>query len=439
MGGNSVLGRVNRQDGPRVFAEGSVVVKRFVRLVTTWGGVAALFLAVSTVRAEPVTAGRKTDEPRLALKPHDRIVYIGGTFAEQMGTFGYLETIVTSRRPSAQLSFRNLGWSADTPTLQPRPLNFGDMHTHLTQQKADVIFLCFGMAESFAGQQGLPKFRGDLRKLIESLRAHTYNGKTPPRLVLVSPIAHETLGPDLPDPTVHNQQLKAYTSSMRRIAGKQQVPFIDLYAPTLALMQDGSGEKLTFDGIHLTQYGYWVAAQLMAKSLGLLPPRKPIEIDAAGKGSGVRMSVVNKTLPLPPRPSGARVHRSILQQTLRRVIVRNLKPGRYALKIDGAAITGPIDAAAWAKGVAVPDSPAAQQSAEKLRRAIVDKNQQFFYRHRAVNGEYIYGRRKKPFGVVNFPPEMKKLDRMVRERDGRIWKLAKPFSAQTFELGSATR
>jgi len=400
---------------------------------------AGLFPVVSLVRAESATRARKIGEPQLQIKPRDRIVYIGGTFAEQMGTFGYFETIVTSRLPSAQLTFRNLGWSADTPTLQPRPLNFGDMHTHLAQQKADVIFLCFGMVESFAGEEGLPKFRGDLRKLIESLRAHKYNGKTPPRLVLVSPIAHEAMGPDLPDPTVHNRQLRAYTSSMRRIAGKQRVPFIDLFTPTRALMQDASGEKLTFDGIHLTQYGYWVAGQLMARSLGLLPPRKPIEIDAAGKGDGVRKSVVNKTLPLPAAPAGAKVHRSILRQTLRTVVVRNLKPGRYVLKIDGRANTAPIDAADWAKGVAVPDAPAAQQVVEKLRRTIIDKNQQFFYRHRSVNGEYIYGRRKKPFGVVNFPPEMKKLDQMVRERDGRIWKLAKPFSAQTFELGAAAR
>jgi len=401
--------------------------------------VAALFQTSGSVWAEPVTGDKDSGKPRLEIKPHDRIVYVGNTFAEQMGTFGYFETIVTVRRPSAQLTFRNLGWSADTPTLQPRPLNFGDMHTHLMQQKADVIFLCFGMAESFSGEQGLPKFRGDLRKLIESVRLHKFNGKTAPRLVLVSPIAHEALGPDLPDPTVHNRQLKMYTSSMRRIAGKQRLPFIDLYSPTLALMQDGSGEKLTFDGIHLTQYGYWVAAQLMARSLGLLTPQKPIEIDAAGKGDGVRMSIVNKTLPLPPPPPGARVHRSILRQTLRRVVVRNLKPGRYALKIDGRAITGLIDASDWAKGVGVPDSPAAQQTVEKLRKIVVDKNQQFFYRHRAVNGEYIYGRRKKPFGVVNFPPEMKKLDQMVHERDGRIWKRAKPFSAQTFELGTAVR
>ena len=35
--------------------------------------------------------------------------------------------------------------------------------------------------------------------------------------------------------------------------------------------------------------------------------------------------------------------------------------------------------------------------------AVLEKNLQFFYDYRAINGCYIYGGRKAPFGVVNFP------------------------------------
>ena len=41
-----------------------------------------------------------------------------------------------------------------------------------------------------------------------------------------------------------------------------------------------------------------------------------------------------------------------------------------------------------------------------LHAAVQEKNLQFFYDYRAVNGCYIYGGRKAPFGIVNFPAEI---------------------------------
>lgn len=59
-----------------------------------------------------------------------------------------------------------------------------------------------------------------------------------------------------------------------------------------------------------------------------------------------------------------------------------------------------------------------------VRELVIEKDEQFSYRYRAVNGEYIYGRRREPFGTTSFPPEMKKLDENVAELDGRIWEAA---------------
>ncbi|MEW4563368.1 PVC-type heme-binding CxxCH protein [Bremerella sp. JC770] len=55
---------------------------------------------------------------------------------------------------------------------------------------------------------------------------------------------------------------------------------------------------------------------------------------------------------------------------------------------------------------------------------VKEKDLQFFYDHRATNGFYIYGGRKNPFGVVNFPAEFAKLRKMIENRDQRIWKVA---------------
>ena len=62
---------------------------------------------------------------------------------------------------------------------------------------------------------------------------------------------------------------------------------------------------------------------------------------------------------------------------------------------------------------------------DKLKAAVNEKNLQFWYDYRAINGCYIYGGRKAPFGVVNFPAEFAKLRKMVENRERRVWAIAK--------------
>lgn len=59
-----------------------------------------------------------------------------------------------------------------------------------------------------------------------------------------------------------------------------------------------------------------------------------------------------------------------------------------------------------------------------LRAAVLEKNRQFWFDYRACNAYYIYGGRKNPFGVVNFPPEFAKLRKMIAKREERIWAVA---------------
>lgn len=62
-----------------------------------------------------------------------------------------------------------------------------------------------------------------------------------------------------------------------------------------------------------------------------------------------------------------------------------------------------------------------------LKKIIDHKNQQFFYYYRAVNWEYIAGRRKEPWvqppgGPVSYPSELNKLEGMVKKLDSLVWK-----------------
>src|SRR5690349_8141004 len=162
----------------------------------------------------------------LTLQPHDHVVLVGNTLAERQMLFNHFEASLLSRFPALELTVRNLGWSGDTPALQPRPLNFGDAAQHLAAQKADVILAFFGLNESFAGEAGVAAFERDLEAWVTQQRAARYNGRTAPRLVLVSPIAQERLARLVHvDVEARNRDLARYTEAMRTLAARLDVPF----------------------------------------------------------------------------------------------------------------------------------------------------------------------------------------------------------------------
>lgn len=296
---------------------------------------------ISTTIFAAANSHAKGDQAHLELKPHDRIVLIGNTFFERMQDAGYFETLLHSRFPDKELVVRNLGWSADELTLRPRSKDFQDHGHNLEDHKADVIIACFGFNESFAGKKGLSKFEADLKKFIDTTLQAKYNGKSHPQLVLFSPIANENLKRHgLTDCKDNNQRIELYTASMKKIAKEKNVLFIDLFTPSKKLMESGDRD-LTFNGIHLTDYGYQQLAPAIDEALF-----------GQNKKTGSTVDMKN------------------------------------------------------------------------LRAEVLEKNRQFWYDYRAVNGYYIYGGRKKPFGVVNFPAEFAKLRKMIENRDKRIWAVA---------------
>ncbi|HVW02874.1 MAG TPA: PVC-type heme-binding CxxCH protein, partial [Planctomycetaceae bacterium] len=263
--------------------------------------------------------------------------------------FGNFETLLQSRFPELELVVRDLGWSADELTLRPRSQDFQNHGHNLADHKADVILAFFGFNEAFSGQAGLAKFNSDLEKFISETLGSKYNGQSAPRLVLVSPIAHEDMGQrSLPDGRRNNEDLKLYTAAMEKAARAHGVVFVDLFAPTLQLMEKAP-QKLTINGVHLNEYGDEQVGKLLDQSLFGSRPAASAGVDLA-----------------------------------------------------------------------------------KLKAEVNEKNLQFFYDYRAVNGFYIYGGRKSPFGVVNFPAEFAKLRKMIANRDQRVWAVAqgKPVPAK---------
>ncbi|MCP5541569.1 MAG: SGNH/GDSL hydrolase family protein [Akkermansiaceae bacterium] len=306
------------------------------------GTIGSIALAISILATRNAPAQGQSQP--FEFSDGERVVLIGNTLAERFVYFGWLETRLQLAHPDKHLSIRNLGWSGDEVALMPRPLDFGSLEDHLAAQKADTILLFFGANESFAGAAGVEKYGRDLRALCENLRSRKFNEKSAPRLVLLSPIAHEQLGPPWPDAGDRNVELERYTDATRRAAEALDLVFIDLFHPTRTLMaENGTGKPLTINGIHLTDDGCRAVSEIIAAGLGI-------------------------TDPLPGDVSS-------------------------------------------------------------IRSLVMEKNRQFFLRWRPVNAEYVFGRRKEPFGVITFPPEMEQLDKQIAELDGKIQAAAAKLSA----------
>src|SRR3954470_280949 len=243
------------------------------------GAIASLVVAsIWTTPARPRAA-----DPFL-LNPGDHICIIGNTLAERMQHDGWLETSLHARFPKHDLVLRNLGFSGDEIAVRLRSKNFGTPDEWLSGKgapiggyeenrlagantRADVIFAFFGYNESYGGQEGLAVFKQQLADWIDHTLAQRYNGKSAPRIVLFSPIAHEDLhNPDLPDGRENNARLDTYSKAMGEVAQAKGVRFVDLFTPTRQLYATAKS-PLTINGVHLNTDGNRRIAEVIDRDL----------------------------------------------------------------------------------------------------------------------------------------------------------------------------
>jgi hypothetical protein len=219
-------------------------------------------------------------------------VLVGNGLAERDTWYSRIETELQLRYPNQALFFRNMGHVGDTPGFRPHPARVSqwafpgaekfhpDKTTHngkgfyptpdqwLTHLKADTIVGFFGYNESFDGASKVGNFEAELDAWVVHTLSKAYNGKTAPRVVLVSPVAYEDQSAkrDLPKGDVENSNLLLYAAAIEKVAKKHSLTYIDLFSPTKAIYAKG-GEAFTTGGFVPTDAGYAEVAKLLATGL----------------------------------------------------------------------------------------------------------------------------------------------------------------------------
>ncbi len=423
----------------------SSIFSRHVRALGCW-----LLAAVAVAHAPGLRAQSKT---AFELKDGERIVFLGDTLMEREQLYGYVEQRLTTRFPGRQVTFRNLGWSGDTPAGESRAsFDFdkpGKGLEHIQEQikaiQPTLVIFGYGMASSFNGVGGVLDFKRQMNQLADLIQASVTNPAV--RFVYLSPLRHENLGAPLPDPGPHNRQLEIYTHALQDLATERQALFVSLY-DQLPVGTAGArpARPFTDDGIHLTALGYARLADVLGAALGWEPAGWRVQIPAAGKGEvasagtvlsafgrdegEVHFTAVDAELPAPRMFEkgtlvGARAGQAVLQ-------IAGLRGGHYELKEDGAVVAVG-SAREWAEGVVIQQGPQFDQ-ADDLRQAILKKNNLFFDRWRPQNETYLFGFRKHEQGQN--AREIPMFDPLIQQEETKIARLRKP-AAHAYVLAKA--
>ncbi len=243
-----------------------------------------LLILTSTVAFAPLLQAQAL----LELQKGDHIAIVGSGLADRQQHHAWLESMIHKTWPDYELTVRNLGFATDEVNVHPRsdevptteyflnmkpgPLATKSGNTDVvyhagTDFHANVILAYWGFNESFKGEAGLDGFKKALSEYLTKYLATDF-GKGKPKLVLLSPIAHENLKDSVnyPDGSANNKNLELYTSAMAEVAKANGVPFVDLFHASQALYA-AAAKPLTINGIHLNDEGDKALAPVQFKAL----------------------------------------------------------------------------------------------------------------------------------------------------------------------------
>ena len=225
--------------------------------------------------APPKTGGL----PEVRTAADDLTLFYGNSFVERQQEDGTLEALLHAANGGKPFSFRSLAYSADEVGFRIRPSKFGDHLGYISNQlPCQRVVMCFGMNESFAGAEGIQKFRKDLNAYLDIIRDRHPGSE----FVLVSPTAVEAVDfGQFPDPAARNADIELYTKAMQEEAEKRDVKFIDLFTPSKKLYAE-SDTPLTSNGMHLNEAGNRAVARVFAGELASREKVDAVSTESAG-------------------------------------------------------------------------------------------------------------------------------------------------------------
>lgn len=201
--------------------------------------------------------------PALVIGPVERIVMVGDALIEREGTYGHVESEILAAFPKIPMTFRNLGWSGDTPAgisrayFDPPEKGFERLVEQIAACQPTMVIVGYGMSDALEGTP-VEVFRASLERLLDHLP------KSVQKIVLLTPIS--VLGTSQGNSLTEdqNERIQTYRKDIVAAAEKRNAMVVDLGEPATA------GTRYAPNGIHLNEEGYrWLADEILTQAFGL--------------------------------------------------------------------------------------------------------------------------------------------------------------------------
>ena len=333
--------------------------------------------------------------PSIDLKDGQTLVFVGDSITHQCLYTQYIEDYYYTRYPKLRIHFHNAGVSGDRACDALE--RFDDDVAACKPRYATVL-----MGMNDGGYRGFDKavfdaYQRDMSKLLDRLAAI---GAT---AIPITPTMHDARSARLrgkgaePRDTYYNGVLGLYGAWLREVAQVRGLGFVDMYSPlnqlTLAGRKKDANFSLIHDSVHPDAPGQVVMAAAIlddmcprsAVSAITIQDDKASQLAAiAGNGTiadfqadcdGVRFTFTAKALPwaVPPEAApGYELLHAGHHYSMEAFTARNLKPGRYELKIDGQPVgTWPDTQLAFR--LELESNPKTPQYQQALRVALLNR------------------------------------------------------------------
>ena len=395
----------------------------------------------------PVVAARVRNSLPFVFEDGDHVCLVGATFIERAQLSEHLEAVLAGTLGTKRVTFRNLGWSADTVFAESRGIfdppaaGYLRMVEQVRAEEPSVVFVCYGQNEALTLGMSPENFARQLGQFLDELAASGIP------CVLMSP--HELLPapPPIPSPARFNSRIRVYSEAAGSVAQSRQLAFIDLFSDFSAQLLSNSKllqpftqtpagnaafAELADNGMHLTEPGYASAALLFRQRLLGLPATQPtVRIDADKRTVTAADAVIDQ---VEWQADGSEVSFSLRQS--------QLSPIPVAVEIAGAALAQrqpSAEASAETVPAGTPADPltptavaadgmarlaGSAQPYENLRQLVRAKNELYFHRWRPQNITYLFGFRKHEQG--NNAADIARFDPFVRDLEGKIHAAQQP-------------
>lgn len=345
------------------------------------------------------------------LKSGDRVVFYGDSITDQRLYTTFVETFVLTRFPSLDVVFTHSGWGGDRVTGGgggPVDLRLErDVFPYHPTVVTIMLAMNDGSYRPF-DQALFDTYSHGYEHIVQSLKEHVPGVRI--TAIEASPYDDVTREPLFPGG--YNAVLVRYSQFVRELAQKEHLQDADLNTPVVEALRKANvrdpqnAAKLLPDRVHPAAAGHLLMAEALLKAWNAPSLVSSVTIDAGNakvmensrkasvtnlKSDGpISWDELEESLPMALDPKDKLLPLALASSDFldaldrEELTITGLKPGRYALKIDGAS-AGTYDADELGKGVnlATADTPMLHQALD-LHALTLQHNNIHYFRWRTL-------------------------------------------------------